>query len=36
MREVLDLVDVELVIPVVAFFALGGGMIVDTVRKRFR
>ncbi len=36
MREVLEVVDVELAIPVVALFALGGGMIVDTVRKRFR
>ncbi len=36
MREVLAYVDVELAIPVVALFALGGGMIVDTVRNRFR
>jgi hypothetical protein len=36
MRDVLDLVDVELAIPVVALLALGGGMIVDSVRKRFR
>jgi len=36
MREVLEFVDVELAIPVVALVALGGGMIADTVRKRFR
>jgi hypothetical protein len=36
MREVLEVIDVELAIPIVALFALGGGMIVDSVRKRFR
>jgi hypothetical protein len=36
MREVLEIVDVELAIPVVALFALGSGMIVHSVRKRFR
>lgn len=36
MREVFELVDVDLAIPVVALFALGGGMIADSVLKRFR
>ncbi len=36
MREVFEVVDIELAIPVVALFALGGGMIADALRNRFR
>lgn len=36
MREVFDLVDVEMAIPVVALLAMGGGMIVSRVLNHFR
>ncbi len=36
MREVFEVIDVALAIPIVALFALGGGMIVNSVRNRFR
>lgn len=36
MREVLEVVDIEVAIPMVAMVAMGGGMIADRMRKRFR
>lgn len=36
MREVFDLVDVEMTIPVVALLALGGGMIIHRFLNHFR
>lgn len=36
MREVFDVVDMEMAIPVVALLAMGGGMIANRVRNHFR
>lgn len=36
MREVFEVVDMEMAIPVVALLAMGGGMIVNRVRNHFR
>jgi len=36
MREVFNVVDMEMAIPAVALLAMGGGMIVNRVRNHFR